>query len=246
MLDFSANQHFRTCIASASVAILGLAGPPSVAAMDLSFSSYGQPMKLIESAKQGFAYAYAPNIIYADGLWYMYYCSTGTGLTDWDNIRYSTSSDGVLWSPPLKIFGASDAVNERAACDPSVVRHDAGDGEYYYMFYTGNQMKVQGVNFVARSTSATGPFLKLTTRGTWENNPPDPKIILSPLHNAPDDSIWYGLGEPSVVAKDGKLYQWYTDTTSEYPSSQVYRVYLSVSGDPGNWPAGQATNVVAE
>jgi hypothetical protein len=48
-----------------------------------------------------------------------------------------------------------------------------------------------------------------------------------------------------VVAKDGKLYQWYTDTTSEYPSNQVYRVYLSVSSDPTSWPAGQATNVVA-
>ena len=41
-----------------------------------------------------------------------------------------------------------------------------------------------------------------------------------------------------MVAKDGKLYQWYTDTTSDYPSNQVYRVYLSVSSDPTSWPAG--------
>jgi hypothetical protein len=202
-------------------------------------------MKLIDLAKQNFTYAYAPSFIYADGLWYAYYCSGGTGPEDWDNIRYSTSSDGIRWSPPIKILGASDAVNERATCDPSVVHYDAGDGGYYYLFYTGNQTTVQGVNLVARSTSPSGPFLKLTKRDTWESSPSDPKIILSPLHGAPDNSIWYGLGEPSVVVKDGKLYQWYTDTTSDYPLSQVYRVYLSVSSDPGNWPTGQATNIVA-
>jgi hypothetical protein len=157
----------------------------------------------------------------------------------------STSSDGIRWSPPIKILGASDAVNERATCDPSVVHYDAGDGGYYYLFYTGNQTTVQGVNLVARSTSPSGPFLKLTKRGTWESSPSDPKIILSPLHAAPDNSNWYGLGQPSVLAKDGKLYQWYTDTTSEYPLDQVDRVYLSVSGDPTSWPTGQATNVVA-
>jgi hypothetical protein len=203
-------------------------------------------MKLIGSAKQNFAYAYAPSIISVDGLWYAYFCSTGTGPRDWDHIRYSTSPDGTRWSPPVRILGASDGVNERSACDPSVVHYDAGDGGYYYLLYTGNQTSVQGVNLVARSTSPSGPFLKLTKRGTWENDPADPKIVLSPLHAAPDNSVWYGLGQPSVVIKDGKLYQWYTDTTSEYPSSQVYRVYLSVSRDPANWPAGQATNVIAD
>jgi hypothetical protein len=242
---FSSCRNFSGCVATASVAVLVLIGPAPAASADLSFSSVGQPVKLIDSAKQNFAYAYAPSIISVDGLWYVYFCSTGTGPRDWDNIRYSMSSDGTHWSPPVKILGTSDGVNERSVCDPSVVRYDAGDGGYYYLLYTGNQTSVQGVNFVARSTSPSGPFLKLTKRGTWESDPPDPKIILSPLHAAPDNSIWYGLGQPSVVIKDGKLYQWYTDTTSEYPSSQVYRVYLSVSRDPANWPVGQATNVVA-
>jgi hypothetical protein len=127
-----------------------------------------------------------------------------------------------------------------------VVHYDAGDGAYYYLFYTGNQKQVQSVNFVARSSSHTGPFLKLTTRGTWESSPSDPKIILSPLHATPDNANWYGLGQPSVVARDGKLYQWHTDTTSEYPANQIYRVYLTVSSDPTRWPSGQATNVVAD
>jgi len=231
--------------AAASLTILVLTGQVPVDSPDLSFSSNGPPVKLIDSARQAFTYAYAPSIIFADGLWHAYFCSTGTGPTDWDNIRYSTSSDGIHWSPPTKILRSSDATNERATCDPSVVQYDAGDGEYYYLFYSGNQMSVQTVNFVARSMSPSGPFLKLTGRGTWESNPPDPKIILSPLHAAPDNSNWYGLGQPSVVAKDGKLYQWYTDTTSEYPSNQVNRIYSSVSSDPANWSPGQATNVVS-
>jgi beta-xylosidase len=235
-----------TCIGTASVVIGVLTGSVSAASSDLSFSFVGQPMKVIDSAKRNFTYAYAPTIIHADRLWYLYFCSNGTGRGDWDNIRYSTSSDGVHWSRPTKILKASDPVNERAACDPSVVRFNPGDGQYYYLFYSGNQTNVQTVNLIARSTNLSGPFLKLTKRDTWEKNPPDPKIILSPLHAAPDNSNWYGLGEPSVVAKDGKLYQWYADTTSEYPSNQVYRVYLSVSSDPTNWPAGQATNVIAD
>ncbi len=244
--DFFSSRNSLAYIATVSVAILVLIGPAPAASADLSFTSVGQPVKLIDSPKQNFAYAYAPSIISVDGLWYAYFCSTGTGPRDWDNIRYSTSSDGTHWSPPVRILGASDGVNERSACDPSVVQYDAGDGGYYYLLYTGNQTSVQGVNLVARSTSPSGPFLKLTKRGTWENDPPDPKIILSPLHAAPDNTIWYGLGQPSVVVRDGKLYQWYTDTTSEYPSSQVYRVYLSVSRDPANWPAGQPTNVIAD
>ena len=81
-------------------------------------------MKLVDSAEREFTYAYAPSIISVHGLWYAYFCSTGTGPSDWDNIRYSTSSDGIRWSP-IKILGAADAVNERATCDPSVVQYDA-------------------------------------------------------------------------------------------------------------------------
>jgi hypothetical protein len=243
--SISSKASLPACFGTASVVSGVLIASVSAAPPDLSFAFVGEPMKLIDPAKHNFTYAYAPSIIYADGLWYAYYCSNGTGVDDWDNVRYSTSSDGINWSSPSKILDASDAVNERATCDPSVVHYNASDGGYYYLFYTGNQKGVQSVNFVARSTNPSGQFLKLTKRDTWENNPSDPKIILSPLHAAPDNSNWYGLGEPSVVAKDGKLYQWYADTTSEYPSNQLSRIYLSVSIDPGNWPTGQATNVIA-
>jgi beta-xylosidase len=232
-------------LSAASVTIAALITPLSGACAGLSLSVDGEPIEIIDSAKHNFTYAYAPSIIYADGLWYAYYCSNGTGGDDWDHIRYSTSSDGAHWSPPAEVLRASDPVNERATCDPSVARYTAVDGQYYYLFYSGNQTDVQTVNFVARSKNPSGPFLKLTRRRTWEINPPDPKIILSPLHAVPDNSNWYGLGQPSVVAKNGKLYQWYTDTTSEYPYKQVSRIYISVSGDPGNWPAGRATNVIA-
>jgi hypothetical protein len=89
-------RNFSECIAAASIAILVLTRPALVASADLSFSPDGPPVKLIDSAKQNFNYAYAPSIIYVDGLWYAYYCSSGTGHEDWDNIRYSTSSDGIL------------------------------------------------------------------------------------------------------------------------------------------------------
>jgi hypothetical protein len=238
-------RKYAQTILAASVAVFVSTAPLTAASSDPSFSVVGHPVRLVDSARWMFTWAYAPSIIYTDALWYAYYCSNGTGPTNWDNIRYSSSSDGLDWSSPVKILAASDPVNERAACDPSVVHYDAGDGPFFYLFYTGNQAEVQSVNFVARSKSPRGPFLKLTRRGTWESNPLDPKIILSPLHAARDNSHWYGLGQPSVVARSGNLYQWYTDTTSEYPSKQVSRIYISVSSDPGNWPTGQATNVTA-
>ena len=238
-------RYLPRCIGVVSIAIGVLITPALGVCSDLSFSLTGEPLKLVDPEKYNFTYAYAPSIIYMGGLWYAYFCTNGTGVHDWDHIRYSTSSDGTHWSPPAQILRTSDAVNERATCDPSVVRFNSGDGEYYYLFYSGNKTNMQTANFVARSKSPFGPFLKLTIRGTWESNPPDPKIILSPLHAAPENSNWYGLGQPSLLSKDGKLYQWYTDTTSEYPSNQVPRICLSVSSDPGNWATGQATNVIA-
>jgi hypothetical protein len=245
MPGFFSNWHLPASIAAATVTAFLVTERASPNLPDISFSPEGEPFKLVDSKKESFTYAYAPAIVFAEELWYAYYCSNGTGNDDWDHLRYSTSSDGTHWSHSREILRTSDPIDERATCDPSVVRYDAGDGEYYYLFYTGNRRDVQSVNFVARSTSPSGPFLKLTKRGTWESNPSDPKIILSPIHPAPDNRNWYGLGEPSVIAKDSKLYQWYTDTTSEYPTNRVAKVYFSISRDPTNWPPGHATNVFA-
>src|SRR3989344_1292927 len=209
-----------------------------------------KPTELIDSVANGYTWGYAPSIIKVDNTWHMYYCSTGN--PGWDDVRHATSQDGTKWSVPDRILYTSDMINERASCDPSVVYYDAGDGPYYYLFYSGNQKDVQTVNLVARSQYPVGPFSKFTTRGTWEINPPDPKVILSPVHLVPDPAyndfinpISYGLGQPSVVVHDGVLYQWFTDSTRQYPSVPWGNdIYFATSTDPTVWSTRTQTNVV--
>jgi len=165
-------------------------------------SSYvGIPRKLVDSSQNGFPYSYGPSVIFANGQYHAYFCSAGSGAFDWDHVRHSVSSDLQTWTAPTDLVVSS--YYERAACDPSVVRFNAGDGDYYYMVYSGNVYNVQTVNFVARSISPDGPFLKYTYRGTWEYDPADPQPIIWPQQNSPEGSGIYGAGQPSVVVHNG-------------------------------------------
>ena len=192
---------------------------------------------VINAKANKFSYAYGPSIIYSEGIFHMYFCSRGT--TGWDDTRHATSSDLIKWSTSEIVLNPTKL--ERADCDPAMVRYDAGDGPYYYLFYGGNILNVQTVIFVARSASPAGPFLKYTDRGTWEANPPDSHVIFWPFHATPDNSNIYGAGQPTVVVMKGMLYMWYTDSTQTVSlvngqwTNQVYRIYFVTSRDGINW-----------
>lgn len=208
----------------------------------MTIGQIGSPQKLIGSAANGYTFAYAPAIIKVGDTYHDYYCSTGTGATAWDVIRHSTSLDLVTWTLPDQVLVPSDAVNERSCCDPSIVKFNAGDGDYYYLFYSGNKVNVQTVNFVARSASPFGPFAKYTERGTWQVNAPDPKVIQYPFHSTPEGSNVYGLGQPAVVAKGNLLYMWFTDTTEDL-AAWKHVIYMSTSTDAVNWQRPIPTGV---
>lgn len=207
---------------------LGLLLPVAPAAQAFELSRTGEAVKMADSTNSGYTYAYAPTIMYSEGKWHSYYCSAGTGVNDWDHVRYVASADLQNWIGPGNLVQPS--VYERAACDPSVVRFDAGDGLYYYMMYSGNVMNVQTVNFLARSQRPEGPFLKYTSRGTWEQKPHDAKVIVWPKKHSMENSGVYGAGQPSLVVKDGTVYQFYTDVTAE-PSG----IYVMTSKNMIDW-----------
>ena len=194
--------------------------------------------KMVDSSNHGSLYMYAPTIIKAGSVYHAYFCSAGTGVNDWDWIRHATSTDLVNWSAADIVLRPS--VYERANCDPSVVRFNAGDGDYYYMAYSGNVLNVQTVNFIARSKSPEGPFEKLLPDGGWAHQPYQPKIIVSPMRPAPEGAGVYGAGQPSLVVKDGVVHQWYTDTSD----GNSY-IYLRTSRDMKNWSNSVRTNVVS-
>src|SRR5262245_39384517 len=88
--------------------------------------------KVIDSSDNGYNYAYAPSIIYQEGRFHMFYCSSPSG-EGWDDIRYAWSSDGRNWSAPQVVLRLSNPTIERCVCDPSVVLFDGGDGPSYYL-----------------------------------------------------------------------------------------------------------------
>jgi hypothetical protein len=198
--------------------------------------------KIIDSSDAGYKYAYAPSIIRLDGKFHAFFCSTGLN-GGWDAVRYAWSHDGRVWSNPTVAVGVSDKYNERAACDPSVVKFNRGDGDYFYLFYSGNKTNVQTVMFVARATSIAGPYYKYTNRNTWEINPSDPKIIISPIAAKPENAHWYGAGQQSVVNRNGILYSWFTDDTSG--PTQDLKLYYTTSTDGVNWSSRIFTGVRA-
>ena len=88
------------------------------------------------------------------------------------------------------------------------------------------------------------PFQKYTKCGTWEQNAPDPQVIIGPKKAVPDPTDpnarwWYGAGQQSVVLMgSNNLVSWYTDDTEGYPNSFEQRVYFSKSSDGITWSSG--------
>lgn len=128
-------------------------------------------------------YAYAPSIVLKDNIYHVFFCSGGNIAPAWDYIRYVESTDdGQTWSTPVdKLHATAFNGMDLAACDPSVVYFPG----FYYMFYgsaiTTAPNVFQTVIQVARSTDLTGPYLTYTQRGTWEDSPNDPQVIVRPL-----------------------------------------------------------------
>ncbi len=208
---------------------------------------YGFLGKTVDSSVNGYMYGYGPTIIYdqSDGMFYLCYCSTGgtyNGAGGWDWLRFVTSPDGKLWSKPKIVVKVTDGTNERAACDPSLVYYDAGDGPFYYLFYSGNKENVQTVMFVSRSKNIRGPYEKYTQRGVWEVDAPDPKIIIQPKHPMPEGSGWYGAGQQTVLVKNDTMYSWFTDDTEFYPAHETH-IYFSFTTNPTRWANITRTNL---
>jgi hypothetical protein len=198
-------------------------------------------------------YAYAPSIILQDNVYHVFFCSGGNIAPAWDYVRYVSSSDGGnTWTTPVDMlhataFGGMDL----SACDPSVVLFQG----FYYMYYgvaiTTAPNVFQTVVQVARSTAIDGPYLTYTQRGTWENTPTDPQIIIRPLMTRPQEPSGYGAGQPSVVVMDGKLFMWYTDDSLFVTQSgdfRTFHLYMLQSSDPVTWTAdpNQLTNIVGQ
>ena len=179
-------------------------------------------------------YAYAPATVYHDGYFHQFYCSTGN-YTDmhfydfsdarsaalqssWDHIRYRYSKNGSVWSSPFIVITQSPGKNkENCACDPAIIYNEK-DG-YWYLFYQGALDNYGGAVYVSRSKGLRGPFEKYTKDSEghekwdrWTKNPtPLLKSKTNKRANSPDA---YGIGQISVVYREGKFHVWFNEMMS--------------------------------
>jgi len=201
--------------------------------------------KIADSPNNGYSYGYAPSLVKDNGIYHTFYCSSPEPRAGIDAIRYVSSQDGLQWSAPRVMLKAKPRIEvktrkmtNRAACDPSLVYYQ----DYYYLFYSnqyqigselGNRKATQTTISVARARNITGPYLTYTEKGTWEENPPDVKMIILPQVELRGIRNNYGAGQQTVVVKNGQLYMWYTDD-SVHPNEGP-RIYFLKSNDPVNW-----------
>jgi hypothetical protein len=201
-------------------------------------------------------WSYGPTIVHVDNTYVMMFCSAENDPVrrGWDSIRMSTSPSGLAgsWSAPTVVLhsalaASNTAKSDHSACDPSLVHF----GGYYYLYYTGCPYDNQGAVYVARSVNYGGPYLKYTTRGTWEADPLDPQIVVGAVHrgipNLPPYDFnpnWYGAGEESVVVNpSGGLTMWYYDDTTGYPTTHSPMLYERTSTDGVSWTGPVLTTI---
>lgn len=123
----------------------------------------------------------------------------------WDQIKYRHSDDGGLtWTDPeISLQPTYNARDHFSACDPSLVKI----GEYYYMAYTGTETNDNYMNniYLARSKTPMGPWEKWSWnsgKGNWGH-------YCDPLVSFDGAANEFGIGEPSMVYKNGSLYFYY-------------------------------------
>ena len=175
-------------------------------------------------------YAYAPATVYHDGYFHQFYCSTGN-MTDryfvkfntdrhialinsWDHIRYRYSKNGSVWSGPfIAVTQSPGNSGEGCACDPAVVH--GGDG-YWYMLYAGNRNSPYYTDlYLARSKNIQGPYEKYSAQNGWDRWVENPTPVLK--KNYPPSQYFafsvkpYGIGQPTIIKKDGKIHVWFTE-----------------------------------
>lgn len=161
-------------------------------------------------------YDYAPSVMRdGDGRFRMWWCGMDPARVPEiiDVIYYAESWDGVGWTAPQKVIASAGPPHQGLwACDPSVVKASNG---YYYMFFTSEQASCMCNNQVFLAWSGDGI--------NWSHVNEQRAVV--PLV-APDGS--YGIGQSSVIFKDGQFVHLYTDT-----SSGGHNIFAAASGNGG-------------
>lgn len=187
----------------------------------------------IFNPSQSWGYCYGPTFVmgengHVDGL---FSCpgSLGTVASSWDTLVLKTSEDyGKTWTDgKVCIQSTPGGYNKYSTCDPGMVYFNG----YYYVGYTTTLDHKSNVVCIKRAQSLDGPWEDWNGSGWAQDNG-------SWAVNWYGTMEYYGIGEPSLVVVDDKIYVYYTyqGNLSNGLFTDCTRVAVGDATDP-NWPA---------
>lgn len=209
--------------AAAPASEQGAAVPPG--GMTLTTANARQHNKIADGG-QAAPYNYAPSLMADGGRTKMWWCSQlpGAGPAG-DDVLYATSDKlngpfkGPSGKPADAVFSGSgtdfDAVH---TCDPSVVRVNGT----YYLYYTGSSGDRVHGNSIGVATSEDGVH--------WNRGNGGNPVVWPSMGQSRDNT--YGVGQPSILHRDGLFYLMYTDTSNGSAGWNGAGQFVIRSADP--------------
>ena len=175
-------------------------------------------------------YRYGASLIQnEDGSIDAWFASPGDGKKEYDWLTYRHSEDGgKTWGDEKVVLAPTPGTADlQSVCDPDVFYYEG----YYYLGYTGTVNKDGLCNnvFLARSQNPDGPYEKWNGKD-WGGDP-------VPIVYFKGVDIAWGVGEPSFVVVDDKIYVYSTlDSFSDkYGWVRATQIHTADLTDP-RWP----------
>ena len=176
-------------------------------------------------------YRYGASLIQnEDGSIDAWFASPGDGKKEYDWLTYRHSEDGgKTWGDEKVVLAPTPGTADlQSVCDPDVFYYEG----YYYLGYTGTVNKDGLCNnvFLARSQNPDGPYEKWNGKD-WGGDP-------VPIVYFKGVDIAWGVGEPSFVVVDDKIYVYSTlDSFSDkYGWVRATQIHTADLTDP-RWPS---------
>ncbi len=108
-------------------------------------------------------------------------------------------------------------------------------GNYYYMAYQGSTTYEETKDncvFIARATTKDATDWEKWNGSGWGDEP----VAVIDLQ-LPEENVYFGAGEPSLVVKDGTIYLYYTYAMTE---TQLDTYLYTADAADENWPANMS------
>ena len=108
-------------------------------------------------------------------------------------------------------------------------------GNYYYMAYQGSTTYEENYDnsvFIARATTKDAVNWEKWNGTGWGG---DPEAVVA--LELPEENVYFGAGEPSLVVKDGTIYLYYTYGIAV---GQLDTYLMTASATDENWPANMS------